>query len=241
MTVRALLSLTIFLSVGCASHEGIDNDKGGNEPGKTEPEKPEPPAKKVAAVSIASVSMIEDCPQFDPKPDEAPAKPAPGAMAPAQIPNELRGRQAVPADEAMGDVDPSVQGRFAPGSIDSCTQSTLQLAFSADGEDPGKFSIRSLTVIDPKTDKPVGTVDARLPTRWHDSQYGPWDETVPAGQASQASYKISVPSWPEVEKKIGTGSFGHNFVLEAQVEIDGQVQTIRSSQFPREEPHVVVT
>lgn len=237
MSVRILAALSIALCVGCASHEGTDTSKGDPKPPTTEPDKPEP-AKVVSKASIASVTMIEDCPQHDPPPPPADEEVAPAAPAkPAEAPAQAARRAPPSADISAGD---SIDGRGIPS--DMCTQSTMQLAFSADGKTPGKVAIKTIRVLDPKSEKPLGNVTARVPTTWTKAgNYEAWDEIVPAGEETKASYRISVPDWTKVEKELGGGSFGASFILEVDLEVDGVSQTIRSPQFPREEPHVVVT
>ena len=122
-----------------------------------------------------------------------------------------------------------------------CTQSTVQIAFNGQGDDPGKVRIKSIVVLKPGTDDVLGTVKARIPTAWKGGNYQPWDEVLAPKSDLKASYRISVPDWSALERKLGKGSYGNMFVLEVSLEIDGVEQIIRSPEFPREEPHVVVT
>jgi hypothetical protein len=89
--------------------------------------------------------------------------------------------------------------------------------------------------------KPVGELKTRKPMIWTDSAYQPWDQTVAPGAPTKASYKLSMPSWSEVEKAIGESSYGHMFTLELDIAVDGEIRTVSSPEFPREQPHVIVT
>lgn len=135
---------------------------------------------------------------------------------------------------------------FAPGDSfgpmpSFCTQSAMQLNFAANGEETNKITIEAIRVLIPGSDDPVGTVQPRDPTRWNGSTYEKWDESVPANTEVKAAYRITVPDWGPIEKKLGGTSFGQMFIIEVDLSIGNETQTIRSPQFPRERPHVVVT
>lgn len=217
MSTRLLACFALVLTTGCASTES----NGKN-------------ADAVAAkVSVSSVQMIQDCPaQDDPMPGDsgksASATAAPAAMKPPALDQE----RAAPGEAMVGD---SMEPFHQP-----CTQSTMQLAIKSEGATSASFAIAAVRIF--ADDKQVATIDARAPSAWVDSGYRPWDERLDAHAEIKASYKLSVPDWYEVEKKLGgNSSIGKMFVLEVDVMVDGRRQTIRSSAFPREEPHVVVT
>jgi hypothetical protein len=146
----------------------------------------------------------------------------------------------VPAAEAVaaGDV---AEGAADDGSFDQpCTQSTMQLSFIGQGPSPAKVEIQAVRILSP-TGKILATIKARGATWWTQSSYQPWDEQLAPDSDLKASYKLSVPDWSELDKKVGGNSYGKMFVLEVDVLVGGQKQTAHSSQFPREEPHVIVT
>ncbi len=232
------LATSLALSVGCAS-----TDSEPNKPPVKVPETPPaddgapPETKPNATVAIASVQVIEDCPHQDK--NDLPALPAgsPAAPEPPAADEDVPARPARSMTETAAGA-----ARRGGGDIDSCTQSTVQLAFTGTTETPAAVRIVGTRLLRPDTNAKVGTLNVRKPKQWIDgSGYRPWDQTVPAGGSLKASYKLSMPNWAEVDKDIGKSSFGYMFILEVDVEIDGAVQTLTSPQFPREEPHVVVT
>jgi hypothetical protein len=120
-----------------------------------------------------------------------------------------------------------------------CTQSAMQLAVDSDVEGP--FVVDAVRLLSPEG-KPLATLQPRRPSKWVDGAYKPWDERVAKDTDLKASYKLSIPEWHEVDEKLGGGSsVGKMFLLEVDVSVNGQKQTIRSSSFPREEDHVIVT
>jgi hypothetical protein len=236
-------SLALCLAtVACASHEPPPTPKQGPPPEVAEPE-PEPPRQPLARAAIASVQMIEDCPDqnegWRPPPaagSPAPAEPAAAAAAAEPMPAapmpgaalyEAASARAVPGDD---------HGWHMP-----CTQSTMQLAFSGQGDRTSTVAIEAVRLLDPTSGKAVATVTAREPAAWADGAYQSWNETIGPRQEVKASYELSVPDWYAVETQIGTGSQGFMFVLEVDVKVDDERQTVRSAPFPREMPHVIVT
>ena len=169
-------------------------------------------SKPAAKVTISSVQMINDCPD---KEDAAPAA-------------------AEAAMQTQGDSE-----RGSGGFEQPCTQSAMQLAIDSDVEGP--FVVDAVRLLG-ADGKPVATLQPRRPSKWVDGAYKPWDERVAKDTDLKASYKLSIPAWHEVDEKLGGGSsVGKMFLLEIDVSVNGQKQTIRSSSFPREEDHVVVT
>jgi hypothetical protein len=247
MTVRLLVALGVILHCACASHErptkAAPIAKTSTEletpekptPEEPTPEEPTPEVKRVARASIASVQMIEDCP--DAPANEAPASapqaappaaPAPGA---AMRPQRKRAPGAVAEDAEYG---------WSPPHM--CTQSSMQIAFTEQGDLPARVVIERITLVDPKKDASLDSVEARRPRAWtDDGSYEVWDEVIAPGTDVRASYSLSVPDWSKVERAIGSASYGHMFVLEVELTIDGEHQTVRSPEFPREQPHVIVT
>jgi hypothetical protein len=192
-----------------------------------EPEVETPPAKPKAKVSVASVQMIQDCPdtEVEAPPSEggsasqekSASMPAPGAVAKRRS-----------ADVAEGD-----------SFRQPCDQSTMQLAFEALGDQPVSVEIKAIRIM--SDCKSVGEVASRKPKIFVDSVYQAWDQRVTPGGPVQASYKLAMPAWDKVETAIGKSSFGHMFTLEIDVAVDGTIMTVSSPQFPRDEPHVIVT
>jgi hypothetical protein len=169
-------------------------------------------SKSAAKVSISSVQMISDCP------DEDPASPAAAAMEPGD---------AERSAESAGDFE------------QPCTQSTMQLSLTSDAR--ATVAIQAVRLLSPEGVQ-LATLRARTPKAWVVGGYHPWDERLAPGAEVKASYKLSVPDWDAVDGKLGSGSsVGKMFVLEVDVTIDGRPQTVRSSAFPREEDHVIVT
>lgn len=247
--------------VACTSTEGPATPPpkdGKREDGKRELDpKPEPPAEPIARAAIASVQMIEDCPNQNDGWRPPPVSPGP-AQAPAAV--------APAAAEAVGDVPPPAPGspmppaegpaasaaRMAPGAaiaggggpgtwVQPCTQSTLQIVFSGQGDRTSTVVIEKVRLLDPKRDDSVATLVAREPAAWTDGAYQSWNQTIGPKQEVKASYELSVPDWAAVEEQIGGGSYGAMFQLEVDVKVDGELQRVRSAQFPREAPHVVAT
>ena len=233
----ALTIVALALATGCASTEGEVKKTTASAGPDSHDDTAETPAPN-ATVSIASVQLIEDCPhqdQHDPGPPTAAQEPA--AAAPA----ESAQRMAMPVQpgSAAGDV---AEGRGGV-DFDQCTQSRLQLAFKSTGKGEANVKIRGARLLVPGSGKQAGALQTRKPQMWTETEgYRAWDEVVPNGEDElKAAYKLSVPDWSKVDAMIGRSSFGFMFVLELDVEIDGVVETLRSPQFPREEPHIVVT
>lgn len=247
MRHAALLgSLALLLSTACTSRD--EAKQGGVEPVERgeKTKKPEPPGEPLAKAAISSVQMIEDCPEdsgaWRPPPPPSPSPAVEQARAPSMT------APAAPPEPEAGAMDmemaPGAAARMADGGSfqQPCTQSTLQIAFTGQGDVKSKVELEELRLLDPGSGKPVATIDAREPASWEGSAYQSWDETIGPNQEVKSSYELSVPDWSKVEKAIGgKSSYGHMFVLEVDLKVGDQRQTVRSAQFPREEPHVIVT
>lgn len=191
---------------------------------------PLPEAQKVEiTAAIASVQLIEDCPD-----------PAPAAAPSAGVTDSTLERSSQPKPVAAGRARPGASG---DGSSfrQPCSQSMVQLALRSDV--PGSFRIDAVRVIDPKTQKVAGTSKLRAPTRWDDGTYGPWDGRVVVKTDLKISYKLGELDLSRAAEQVGPefNTFGGPFILELDVAVDGHRQTIRSSEFYREPPHMVVT
>ena len=85
---------------------------------------------------------------------------------------------------------------------------------------------------------------ARKPSKWNDTgMYDAWDERVPVGSEIKVSYRLGEPDWSKVQQKLGDGVdvYGQRYVLEVDLKMGGTTLTVRSPEFAREYPHVVVT
>lgn len=217
----------MLLSACTPGGEASQPDTKAGKTGDPKPEDPEPEAdpKPSLEVSVASVQMIQDCPDDEPEPSQAGSaeQRAPSAAMP-------------PAPGAPATLD-----NVAPGDSfrQPCDQSTVVLALANGGEASLAVEVKAVRIL--SNGKVVGTLQTRKPKIWANNTYESWDQTVAPGAPSKVSYKLSMPSWSEVETAIGQSSFGHMFTLELDVAIDGVVQTVSSPEFPREEPHVIVT
>ena len=225
--------LTPLLSIALMMAACQKEKKSEPEP---EPIPPEPPKVVVATATIASVQILQDCP--DPKPatgtpaspkvEQIPAKPAaPAKTAPAE---------SMPASMAPADSAGRHSGAYQP----PCQQSTIQFSFAGQGAQSSKVTLKELRLLTPEG-KPLATLNTRLPSVWGESVYTAWDEVLQAGKDINVSYKVAPPSWSEVEKELGGRSFGKMFLLEAVVEVGGETQTVRSSEFARFQPHAIPT
>ena len=174
------------------------------------------PAKQ-ATPSIASVVLAQDCP--DP----------PGSLG--SPPEKAKAKREA---RAKSDSDQPFQ--------QPCTQSSIQLAFADQGEQPGSVRVKAVRFWSAEESKsPLATLQARMPARWSGQSYGAWDEIVPADSTIQATYKLSAPDWSTVESKVGGSSYGRMYLMEVDVEVSGKVSTIRSAKFERQRPQILKT
>jgi hypothetical protein len=185
---------------------------------------PDAPAAEIK-VAIASVQLLEDCP--DPEPEIA----APSAS------------RSMPSPSAHS------QRKVRESSADgesfrrSCSQSTVQLSVTSSRA--GRFRVEAARVLDAASLRPAGPVNLRAPTRWDAQQgtYAAWDEQLAAGVEARAGYKLGDPDFSRAAELVGPtfNTYGGPFVLELEVSVDGRRQTVRSSEFSREPPDMMVT
>ncbi len=172
-------------------------------------------------IAVASVQLLQDC--SDP-PEPVAAKDDPSAA------------------EQAGSVDPAFKG---PGFTQPCTQSTVQLSLTNNGTVPGKLQILTIRLLDAATQRELGTLVGRKPSVWTDEgTYQPWDETVREGAAAMTvAYRLADPDWSQVQASLGPdiNLFARRFMLELEFKVDGVTQTVRSPEFMRQEPFLVVT
>ena len=230
MTLRGpLLALSILgLASGCAGHD----DKEGKAPtpvATTPPSEPEPAAVNVK-VSVASVQLQDDCPSAAPAKPTASDKPAESAAEP-----EMQ------QEKDAGDVAPGAAGRMAKGFAPMCTQSRVQLSIESDGDEAQSFAIREVRLKKADGGDVLSTMSTREPSLWTDSKYTPWDESVAAGASIKVGYALGDPDWGRVGKALGGDTWGPMYIVEIDVEIGGQMQTVASPKVPRDEPENIVT
>jgi hypothetical protein len=195
-----------------------------------EPE-PEPEPTPIATspvtrlqVAIASVQLLENCP------DPAPEKEAPGA--------------AITAEPAMQEPAARSSMKRPGGFRRMCSQSTVQLSVQADGVQP--FKIEAVRVLAANGKKAIGSTQLRMPTTWDDASgtYGAWQEYTATGKDLKVSYKMGdLEFTPAADKLSGDkfNTFSGPFLLEIVVSAGGKRRTVRSPEFTREPPHVMVT
>lgn len=217
-----LWPLAVCLATACASHEG------------PEPELETPTA--VAAelrATIASVQLAQDCP--DP--------PAAAAQTPAPASAVAPPAGDVERERAAGKMSPGAAMPGGGGWTPPCTQSGVQLTLSHDGEDALPFEIKAMRLTAAGQGGVLATVPFRGPSKWTDAgRYDPWDQRLAPGTELKASYKLGEPDWSMVAKTLGNDdTYGKQFVLEVDVVFAGRSITLRSPEFEREHPHVIVT
>ena len=215
MSAPRLVAVLALILSACASWE---NSPQSAPPPPVEPGVP-PPAEHPAQirVAIASVQLLDDCP-------DPPA---------AQV--------AAPAAASRAAAGESMQKRSSD-YVEQCAQSTVQLAVHSDR--PGMLRIEALRVLDPRTQKRVGTTTLRQPTQWSTGgSYVPWNERVTADRDLQISYKLGALDLAQASELAGPtfNPYMGPFVLELDVSIDGVRQTIRSPEFGRQPPEIMVT
>lgn len=210
-------SLSFILLLVATSSSACQKERESETPAETPQELPK---KVVAEVSIASVSLLENCPDAAPK---------------AAADDKAVEHAGLAADMEAADSD-----EFGTGYAMPCSQSTMQLAITGQGGASSKLSILAIRLLGPK-DEVLGTLQPRLPMIWGETSYSPWDETILPKTEVKASYKLSAPDWGEVQKKLGGSSYGPLFRLEADIKIDGETKTLRSSEVTREHTEMIDT
>ncbi len=204
----------------------------GHEPpvGETPPPTPKVEAPRVQLrAMIASVQLVQDCP--DPPADAAPAAAMPASAA-----------QPVMRERPAGDVAP---GAALPGHgrgwSQPCTQSTVQLALSHDGAGDLPFRVTAARVTTAANGKAIATLAVRAPSVWNDDgRYVAWNESLPRARELKVSYKLGAAAGAQLEDALGPDD-GTRLVLELDVTFEGRTITLRSPEFQREQPHVIVT
>jgi hypothetical protein len=220
MRTVACLSVVAVLLGACASHEGVGSGPTAE------------PAPQIAfRGTIASVAIVQDCPDPAPSADMPPPAAAAERAAPGPTSSMVNPGSAMRGDVAGGGWSPP------------CTQSSMQLMLSHDGREPQRVTIDAARLTAAGTGALLGTIPVRGPSRWDDAgRYVAWDESLPASAEIKASYKLGEPDWSLVTKALGNDDvYGARYVLEVDVAFAGRKITLRSQEFQREYPHVVVT
>ena len=246
MLARLHLALLALSLSACAAHDGPVSASS------RELEKPPPETLPHAdlTIAIASVTLEQNCPD-PPEPvvpasttaAEAPAQPAPGELGSPMPP-----QAGAPLARAKRSAD---AGPWQP----PCNQSTMQLALSNTGVAPGTLRIKAIRLLDAASKKPLGTLNARRPSLWSDTGgYQKWDQQILPGATLKTSYSLDEPAWPDVQTQLGSANlYTTPYLLELDLTVDGAVngavakaadgavQTVRSSEFLRQEVHMIVT
>ncbi|MBL9107378.1 MAG: hypothetical protein JNL82_41190 [Myxococcales bacterium] len=192
-------------------------------------------------VAFASVLLQEDC--AEPAPAAAPAMPAPVTPAPGAA---SQAKPVLMNEKAAAGAPAAMSQRYAGDTADGrpwqppCFQSLVQL--SVQSEVAGKFAVTAVRVIDPASQRVVGSSTFRGPTLWSDAGgYTAWDERTVAGRELKVSYKLGALDISPDRAGPGFSAFMGPFMLEIDVLVDGVRRTVRSAEFSREPPHVIVT
>ncbi|MBC8073622.1 MAG: hypothetical protein IAG13_35195 [Deltaproteobacteria bacterium] len=230
-TIRSIFSpaclwpFALCLATACASHDG-------QEP---ELETPRTAATELRA-TIASVQLAQDCP--DPP---APAAQTPAAQEPAQPHEVMPSPGDVERERSAGAMAPGAALPGGGGWAPPCTQSGVQLTLSHDGKEALPFEIKAMRLTAAGQGGVLATVPFRGPTKWTEAdRYEPWDQQLAPAAELKASYKLGEPDWAMVART-PDDTFGKRFVLEVDVVFAGRSMTLRSPEFERERPHVIVT
>ena len=80
---------------------------------------------------------------------------------------------------------------------DACDQTAMQLSLRSSGEPATQVQIKKVELLG-ANHQVLGVLLQRAPTLWNESGYVAWDQTIAAGQAVKASYKLSAPNWDAV-------------------------------------------
>jgi hypothetical protein len=201
----------VLASTACASHDGH------------EPEIQTPTVQRVELrAAIASVQLAQDCPDGD-------------QAAAAMPPSESSAKQA-PGAALRGD---SPDGGWSP----PCRQSTVQLTVSHDGKETLPFELKAMRLTQAGQGGVLATVPFRKPSQWTKAErYEAWDSRLAPGGELKISYDLGEPDWSLVAKTLGTDdTYGKRYVLEVDISFGGRSITVRSPEFEREYPEVIVT
>jgi hypothetical protein len=227
--MRIALCAALVALAACTSHEGRTETKTVVADPLVTPKTPSTPQIAVRG-AIASVSMIQNCSDdepYSPPPPPAAIEQSPAAAMPQGI---SAGASAKP-------------GGGGPGFRQPCTQSSMQINLAHDAREAQTIEVRAVRLTAAGTGAQLGSVPFRAPTRWDEAgRYVAWDQSVPAAQEIKASYKLGEPDWSAIGKAVGNDdTYAPRYVLEVDVALGDRIITLRSNEFQREHPHVIVT
>jgi hypothetical protein len=138
------------------------------------------------------------------------------------------------ADAGAGDADAAC---FTPEDCPSfCQQSSIQIAFEVTGEHAQPLAVRVLrvSVLDATTDEHLDEVDAYAPTAFDPAGgYVPWDARLAVPSELQSSFRLTAPDWVSIAGGRVGGAYGRALRLEVEVEVGGEVLTLRSGELYR--------
>lgn len=164
-----------------------------------------------------------------------------GTTTPPTTPPASKDITATIISASLGD-DCGGQAKQAPsedcaslvgGCGSTCQQSNVQIQFKSSGNAATKISIKSIEVLDVKTNASVGKLSSRSPKSWNGNAYVAWDESVPASGEVKASYDISAPSYAN-----GKADFSTQYKLKITIDAGGSEIVVESVAITREPPVV---
>ena len=170
----------------------------------------------------------------------AVATPAPeltvtASISAATLANDCASTSSRSSGLWAGDCASTDAGHGAESCSGFCQQSNMQIAFDASaGEGSATIEVVTVRLIDAVDGLAVDTLTSRDPQRWNESEYVTWDQQLAASAHLRSSYKLSSPDWT----RIGGGSpwttYGHRYLIEVVLRVDGVERTIRSAELNRE-------
>lgn len=218
--ILSSFTLLALLASGCASHDSATGTK------------PDPiEVRAQLHATIASVQLIQDCPDPEPAPAEPSAAAKPTASESMPQPGSPARREAAAAWAGDG-----------PGFRQPCTQSTIQLSLKHDAAEAQRVEIVAVRLM--RGSDVLSKIAARKPSKWNDSGvFDAWDERVPVRSEIKVSYRLGEPDWSAVQAQLGadTDVYSTRYTIEVDLKMGGTTTTVRSPEFAREHPHVVVT
>lgn len=167
-------------------------------------------------------------------------------------PEEAAPGVAISSVEMLGDCPASSPAAPAQGATRDgkrvfasprCFDATLALKIVGDPSKDQTLTLKGIRLKHASKEEALADLRSKDPQFWTDGTgYAPWSGQVSAGSAQLVSYSLSAPDWSAIEKALGVeSSMSQTFVLEIDVEIDGEVQTLTSPQFTRSRNDMVVT
>lgn len=168
-------------------------------------------------VRLSSVTLADNCntPVKPGVPKTKFAKPPATPAAPATRDD------VAPSDAPAQITKPGAPG-VAPRGRFGCQQTSMQLQIASTSAKSTPIRIKRVELLDEKG-KLVEVLAAREPTRWTDSGYALWDQTVGANETLEASYSLTAPSWHKMSNGRGRDRL---YQLRVVVSAGGKTQRI---------------